>query len=544
MHKPSRQQYELLPRESLDDEQAFEASTAAPASSQPSWLTRLSNRFPGVNKLSERAVYTHLVTPRRRKRSILRLIYWSVFSVPYILIFLVLFTGLFFPSYTVRPAHYNALRQQAIKTGRANPYNETVFIAASLAEKKGDLTSGAWGREVLQLVDLLGAENVHLSIYEDNPDPETKQSLAGFREKVKCKTIRTLGSGGANRLGNSTIVSEDLDLAALPHITLPNGERRLKRIAFLAEVRNRALAPIDASGVEFKKVLYLNDVNFDPIEAAQLLFATNRDENGKADYAAACAVDHIMPFKFYDRFATRDFDGMITGLPFFPWFTSGGTGTSRNDVLAGKDAVRVRSCWGGMVAFEGKWFQEKTGVLPEPEEPNGESPNHSIFPLRFRNDTETFWEASECCLIHADLQYRMSGKGRPAESRIYINPFVRVAYDEKTLSWLSFIRRPERLYAPIHDILNYFVGFPETQARFSEEPGETVTDHIWVFDNPAAAFASNATEADLAGHYVEKIRKAAPGGYCASPNLLVINEKPEHGPGSWSKIHVPRPPRL
>ena len=137
----------------------------------------------------------------------------------------------------------------------------------------------------------------------------------------------------------------------------------------------------------------------------------------------------------------------------------------------------------------------------------------------------------------------MSGKGRPAESRVYINPFVRVAYDEKTLSWLSFIRRPERLYAPIHDILNYFVGFPETQARFLEEPGETVTDHIWEFDNPAAAFALNATEADLAGHYVEKTRKAAPGGYCASPNLLVINEKPEHGPGAWSKIHVPSPPK-
>ena len=194
MLKLNRQQYELLPRESLDDEQAFETGPASSVSSKPSWLNRLCSRFLGANKLSERAVYKHYVTPRRRKRSILRLIYWSIFSVPYILIFLVLFTGIFFPSYTVHPAHYNELRQQAIESGRANPYNETVFIAASLAEKKGDLTSGAWGREVLQLVDLLGPENVYLSIYEDNPDPVTKQSLDSFREKVKCKHISHLGA--------------------------------------------------------------------------------------------------------------------------------------------------------------------------------------------------------------------------------------------------------------------------------------------------------------------------------------------------------------
>ncbi|KAF1938093.1 Zip-domain-containing protein [Clathrospora elynae] len=496
-------EYELLPRASTEAEDTFEHKHAASNTSRPSWLRRLRSRFDGVNKLSERAVYTHYVTPRRRKRSILRLIYWSFFSVPYILIALVLVAGIFFPSYTVRPAHYQELHERALATGRANPYNEKVFIAASLAEKKGDLTSGGWGRQVLQLVDLLGTENVHLSVYEDNPDPVTRQSLIEFRENTKC---------------NSTIVFEELDLSALPHITLPTGEKRLKRIAFLAEVRNRALAPLDASDVQFDKVLYLNDINFDPIEAAQLLFATNIDSTGRADYAAACAVDHIMPFKFYDRFATRDFDGLVTGLPFFPWFTSAGTGTSRNDVLAGKDAVRVRSCWGGMVAFEAKWFQDQTSGTPfsAPDV----SPNRSTAPIRFRYDAETFWESSECCLINADLQYRMSGKGMPSDPRIYLNPFVRVAYDEKTLSWLSFIRRPERLYAPIHNILNYFVGFPGAkQARWGEEPEAIVKDQVWEYDHPATAFASNATEADLAGHYTELIRTAEPGG----PSIICVD---------------------
>lgn len=194
MLKPNRRpihEYELVPRQSFDgqDEEDVGQEPGASSSSRRSWLNRLSSRFNAVNKLSDRAVYAHYVTPRRRKRSMLRLIYWSLFSVPYILIVLVLVAGIFFPSYTVRPPHYEELRKRATNTGRANPYNEKVFIAASLAETKGDLTSGAWGREVLELVELLGQENVHLSIYEDNPDPVTKQSLISFREQVKCEAL-------------------------------------------------------------------------------------------------------------------------------------------------------------------------------------------------------------------------------------------------------------------------------------------------------------------------------------------------------------------
>ncbi|CAO2651578.1 Nn.00g041480.m01.CDS01 [Neocucurbitaria sp. VM-36] len=527
----SPHEYELLPRASSEADDFLELRRT---SSKSSWLNRLACRIPGVDKLSDRAVYTHYVTPRRRKRSVIRLIYWSIFSVPYILLLLVLVAGIFFPSYTTRPAHYKELRQRALKAttpGRGNPYNEKIFIAAALSEEKGHLTSGAWGRAVLQLVDLLGPENVHLSVYEDNTDAETKVSLTQFRRQANC---------------NATIVFEDLDLTTLPHITLPTGESRLKRIAFLAEVRNRALAPIDSNGVKFDKILYLNDVIFDPIEATQLLFATNIDSTGRANYAAACAVDFIMPFKFYDRFATRDIEGYVTGLPFFPWFTSAGTGTSRREVIAGKDAVQVRSCWGGMTAFEAKWFQDPSAIGREPANVSTDtpltSPNPQVAPLRFRYDTETFWESSECCLINADLQYRRSGKGMPAESGIYLNPFVRVAYDESTLKWLSLIRRPERLYSPIHDILNYFVGFPEGRRRIGEEPGATVEDTVWVYDDPAKGFAANATQADLKGHYAEVTRTVEPGSFCGGPNLLVINEKPEHGEGAWSKIWPPRPP--
>ncbi|KAJ4401937.1 hypothetical protein N0V91_007591 [Didymella pomorum] len=514
MSELPRHDYERLPRTSLEAQDFPELKRSVSTSS---WLSTLSSRLPGVKTLSERATYTHLVTPRRKKRSILRAIYYTVFAFPYFCAFLVLVAGIFFPSYTHRPAHYVELQQRAAngtEPGRANPYSEKVFIAASLYEDKGQLTSGGWGRSVLELIDLLGPDNVHLSIYEDNPTDAAKQSLDSFRANVTC---------------NSTIVGEMFDSSTLPRVTLPTGETRLKRIAFLAEVRNRALAPIDHQGIKFDKILYLNDVNFHAVDAVQLLFATNIDSTGRTNYGAACALDFINAFKYYDRFATRDLDGRVTGIPFFPYFTSAGSATSRQDILAQKDAVRDQAP-----------FEEK------PANTTNAAHNTSLSrhaPLRFRYEEEIFWEASECCLINADLQYRRTGRGMPAESGIYLNPYIRVAYTEKTLSWLNFIRRPERLYSIIHDILNPMVGFPSPNSRLGDEPGQTVTDTVWEYDDPARGFAHNATSADRAGHWAEITRTAKPGSYCGGPNLLVISDLPGDGDSKWHKILVPEPPK-
>lgn len=298
--------------------------------------------------------------------------------------------------------------------------------------------------------------------------------------------------------------------------------------------------------VQFDRLLYVNDVNFDPVEAAQLLLSTNIDHTGRANYAAACAVDFINAFKFYDRFALRDMEGYIPGIPFYPWFTSAGNAISRNDVLSGTDAVRVRSCWGGMTAFEAKWFQDKTATYtPSPGNRTSAVTAPTTAPLRFRYDNDPFWDSSECCLIHADLQFRLSNSdasASPTHSKIYMNPYVRVAYDPKTLSWLSLVRRPERLYSIIHDILNYFVGFPGSNERQNEEPGQNVTDTIWEYNNPVKGFAPNATDADLEGHYRSVSRLASPGGFCGTSQLLVINEEAKSGEGRWRRISPPRPP--
>jgi hypothetical protein len=175
----STHDYERLPRTSED-------STTTPELH----LDRQSSRYSWLDKLTVRSVYTHYVTPRRRRRSLLRLIYWSIFSLPYVILFSVLLAATFFPSYTHRPAHYNDLRERALRSnlpGRTNVNNEKVFIAASIYEEEGSLTSGAWGQSLLDLVHLLGPQNVHLSLYENDADSVTKESLAQFEKKVTCK---------------------------------------------------------------------------------------------------------------------------------------------------------------------------------------------------------------------------------------------------------------------------------------------------------------------------------------------------------------------
>ena len=280
---------------------------------------------------------------------------------------------------------------------------------------------------------------------------------------------------------------------------LPN-EERVKRIGYLAHVRNMAIEPLarNTTGMHFDKLLFLNDIVFSPADAADLLFSTNMGEDGATRYHAACAMDFINPWKYYDTFATRDAEGQMMGVPFFPFFTGAGNGISRRDMMTGTDAVRVKSCWGGMVAFEAKWF-----IRQSTHDAKAEKKNHDVnskenyaastpatSPVRFRSLSELMWDASECCLIHADLAALTSQAPEDWEdpngfdAGIYINPFIRVAYGERTHSWLEFTRRFERLYSIPQAFVNWLVSRPPYSPRRLEEAGQIVLRDEWIFDGP------------------------------------------------------------
>lgn len=425
----------------------------------------------------------------------------SCYAFGGVLIALILFVVLFAePSYTKLPAHYQSLKTRVESSedyGRANPENQKIFIAASIYDEGGHLLGGAWGEAVLRLINMLGNRNVFLSIYENTSGEAAQISQYKFERRVQCQ--------------HNMVLEDAPPVEELTRVRLPDGSDRTKRIAYLAEVRNRALSPLNEHPeIKYDKLLYLNDVVFDPIEAAQLLLSTNMDEHGNTAYRAACAVDFINPFKFYDTFATRDLEGYSMGVPFFPWFTSAGSGSSRQDVLAGKDAVRVKSCWGGMVAFDAKPFQANP-------------------PLRFRATPDIYWDASECCLIHADLLDQSTFDESGDYIGVYMNPFIRVAYSSTTLSWLRRVKRVERLFTIPHNLINHLVGLPWFNPRRTEVVGSQVEEKVWVEDKSLKA----------GGSFQMETREATGGGYCGMRTLQVIKESVRDGEKNWETMRVP-----
>ncbi|KAE8134641.1 cryptococcal mannosyltransferase 1-domain-containing protein [Aspergillus pseudotamarii] len=515
-------EYELETRSSADSQESFNLDEADFESQVPPRPRRLLRRMPFLSRVfastysgyrrlkPSRPLISASARPSCLRRILFRRACFYLHAVVGIILALLILTAILRPSYTRPPPHYTALRSavsHSSASGRGNPDNEKVFIAVSLYDRGGKLAQGQWGSTVLQLIDLLGEDNVFLSIYENDSGPEGESALQALEKQVS-----------SNR---SIIIEEHFDLSNLPRVTIPGGSKRTKRIDYLAEVRNRALRPLEESETQYDKLLYINDVLFDPIDALQLLFSTNVDDNGIAQYRAACAVDFSNPFKFYDTYATRDVQGYGMGLPFFPWFTSAGGGQSRRDVLAGKDAVRVRSCWGGMVAFDARFFQ---GGAKPAVEMGGEK-----FPVRFRSAPDLFWEASECCLIHADIENPPSNGAEIVDTGIYMNPFVRVAYDSRTLSWLWTTRRFEKLYSIIHDIGSRLVGMPWFNPRRSEVRGQAVEETVWVPNDKDDGGGSFQTVTRIAGN----------DGYCGRRGLQVIVEHRKEGQDGFESIPVP-----
>ncbi|RDL34422.1 Uncharacterized protein BP5553_07550 [Venustampulla echinocandica] len=453
------------------------------------------------------------------------------------------------------------------------PTDEKVFIAANIID--GELIDGAWGKSLLDLVELIGKDRVYVSIYGG-----PTSALRNLDGKLPC--------------GHSLVSEKEhpLDMDAIPRTKLPTGETRVKRIAYLAEVRNKALEPLDTLKTSFDKVLFINDVFFDARDAARLLWGTNVNDNGKSVYKAACGTDFVQWWKFYDTFATRDAEGYSIGVPIFPWFAGEDAAISRRDVLEGRGAVRVKSCWGGMTAFDARYLQSNPENSSSRRYHGGLDGDIGVdikstrqvepptLPLRFRSEPEPFWDSSECCLIYTDIMAlpdfspasspSTSDPGAtkdPWDTGIYMNPYVRVSYDAKTQSMLNLGKRFERLFALPQAIVNHFAHMPVFNARRAEVEGQIIKDKLWIpFENATGHTERDDDHAEIypsrmmgkreiigepldrdywatKGHYVDFNRTATRGAYCGVRQLLVMKEgKLKEGEGNWDNLLNEVPP--
>lgn len=329
----------------------------------------------------------------------------------------------------------------------------SVFIV-SVHRNTEEILRSAWVENLVRLVDHLGRDNVYVSAVESGSQDHTKEALIDLQTQL-------VDRGVDHTIELGTTVWEQLDeLYAWPDPESPAAERQgwiwdsdeqhfaLRRIPYLARVRNQAMAPLLAEaaknggggkGRRFDRVLWINDVAFDTEDVMTLL-----DTRG-GHYAAACAMDFKTYPLYYDTFALRDADGDKAVSPHWPWFRSG---EARADVRAGRP-VRVQSCWNGMIVFDAQPFYDTTASATTDTNAHAH-PNtgdtHTPTPLLFRGVEDSLaefhLEGSECCLIHADnpqsrfadvpSSYSHHGGGVDADAGknigVWLNPNVRVAY--------------------------------------------------------------------------------------------------------------------
>ena len=407
-----------------------------------------------------------------------------------------LLVAIFWPSYSSPPAHYQEFRravQSSTIPGRANSERQKVFIAASLYDPQGDMLSGDLGRSMLELVQLLGPSNTFLSVYISDSGQAGQRDVSDFEAKVPCP--------------HKILAQEHTPVEDPGIIILPDGEPGIKRIKYLTTARNMAMEPLTENG-PFDKILFLNDIWFDPIEAAQLLFLTNMQEK-KPTYNVACAADFDNPWKFYDTFASRDMEGHGTGVPIYPWFTAAAAAQTRSDILRQVDAVHVKSCWGGMIAFDASYFQKSASASAK-------------YPIRFRAEQELENDYSECCLVNADIASIAADEGKPMD--IYLNPYIRTAYDATSFRYFWVGRRTERVLGLIQETINWFAGLPEeNEARMVNE-GDMLRRTLWT---------SNSSES---GHWRSKSTPATAGQFCRVPGSMVRRLELKPGQGRWEKL--------
>jgi hypothetical protein len=97
-------------------------------------------------------------------------------------------SGFISPSYGSPPAHYKAVAKRVranSDVGRGNPRNEKVFIASNIIQ--ADLIEGHWGTSLIDLIDLLGPENVFVSIYENDSGNSSVRALSNLASRLRCE---------------------------------------------------------------------------------------------------------------------------------------------------------------------------------------------------------------------------------------------------------------------------------------------------------------------------------------------------------------------
>lgn len=156
---------------------------------------------------------------------------------------------------------------------------------------------GGWSDTLLELVQVLGTQNVFVSIVKSGSLYNTKDFLHYLDYKLGElhveRSVMMSNWSHADELNRTNKAG----VFHFPEYTGHNendGSRReweVRRIPFLAKERNRGLEPLvemGNQGKRFDKILVLNDVVYEPRDVLSLLGMR------EGRYSATCAMDMRM----------------------------------------------------------------------------------------------------------------------------------------------------------------------------------------------------------------------------------------------------------
>ncbi|KAH0848444.1 hypothetical protein AYO21_02531 [Fonsecaea monophora] len=326
--------------------------------------------------------------------------------------------------------------------------NQKIFIVAQFWTN-AHVISERWGQALLDLVGVLGKENVYVSIYESGSLDNTKEVLKMLDDVLAQNNIPH------QTVLDPTTHADEINAGPLDDQGVPRQGwiqttsvgtqwgKEMRRIPYLARLRNLSLKPLfrlrDEQGQKYDRILFLNDVVFRPQDVLTLL-ATNQ-----GSFSSACALDFHLPPAYYDTFVLRDNERLATVQSIFPYFRSP---ESRESMLKGLP-TKVSACWNGMIAMDSTPFYDG---------------------LQFRALSDSLaskhLEASECCLIHTDMNLTSPGSA----DRIYVNPSVRVGYTVEAYNATHF--GPDETFV---SATQYVIGVWTNRVRRHILPRETKT---------------------------------------------------------------------
>lgn len=139
-------------------------------------------------------------------------------------------------------------------------HSQKIFIATTHWNNEAILRSH-WNDAVVALAKHFGPENVYVSVYESGSWDNTKDAL-----RLLDQELGDLGVQRTIILDETTHVDEiTKPPASSGWIDTPKGTKELRRIPYLAGLRNLSLKPLEdlaTIGLHFDKILFLNDVVF------------------------------------------------------------------------------------------------------------------------------------------------------------------------------------------------------------------------------------------------------------------------------------------